>query len=351
MCEFRKITLEERQEWDRIAGSFSVDDVYYRNGYVKGYRLHGDGEPLLLYYSGDGIRAMNVVMKRDIHEFGPLQEVCRPGEYFDFSTPYGYGGMVAEGELTEEALATAAKAYRRFCRQEKAVSEFVRFLPLNDNAGYGRYFYDMEEKGPAVSINLTSHDTIWNNMKGCHRNRIRRARNSGITVSRDTGDEAVKKFMEIYKETMDRAQAQSYYYFGRDYYDSLCKEQDDGTVIFFAELEGQVISAVIILYGSRYAHYHLCGTRNGFQSYAPAGLLVYEAAKWAMAAGCERLYLGGGLGARVDSLYQFKKKFNTEPPHTFYVGKTVYDETAYEKLTAARNMDQPPEYFPAYRGV
>lgn len=351
MHEFRKITLKEHQEWDRIVGSFVGDDGYYRSGYAKGCWLHGDGEPLLLYYEGDGIRAMNVVMKRDIHEFDPLKEVCRPEEYCDFSTPYGYGGMVVEGELTEEALAITAKAYERFCRQEGVVSEFVRFLPLNDNTGYVHYFYDLKAKGPTVSIDLTSHDTIWNNMKGSHRNRIRRAQNSGITVGRGVDDEVVRTFMEIYKETMDRNQASSYYYFGRDYYDSLCRGLGDAATIFFAVLEGQIIAAAFVFCGSRYAHCHLDGTRNGFQRYAPVNLLVYEAAKWAMEAGCERFHLGGGRGAKEDSLYQFKKKFNSEPPHMFFVGSRVYDKTVYEKLTAVRNMDQAPEYFPAYRGV
>lgn len=350
MHEFRKITLKERQDWDRIVGSFEWDNAYYRSGYVKGCWLHGDGVPLLLYYEGDGIRAMNVVMKRDIHEFAPLKEVCRPGEYCDFSTPYGYGGMVAEGELTEEVLAITAKAYERFCWQERVVSEFVRFLPLNDNVDYAHYFYDLEEKGFTVSIDLTSHDTIWNNMKSCHRNRIRWAPKSGITIGRGGGDEVVRAFMEIYGETMNRKQAQPYYYFDRDYFDALCEGLDDAATIFFAELEGQIIAAAMIFCGSRYAHCHLSGTRNGFQTYAPTNLLVYEEAKWAMEAGCKRLHLGGGRGAKDDSLYQFKKKFNNEPPHLFFVGNKVYDKVIYEKLTAARKMNQAPEYFPAYRG-
>ena len=34
--------------------------------YVKAFKIHGDGEPTLFYYEDQNIKAINVVMKRDI---------------------------------------------------------------------------------------------------------------------------------------------------------------------------------------------------------------------------------------------------------------------------------------------
>ena len=62
--------IENSIDWDRIVRSFSNYDIYWQSGYVKAFQIHGDGEPQLIYYedSVSSIRAINVVMKRDIAE-------------------------------------------------------------------------------------------------------------------------------------------------------------------------------------------------------------------------------------------------------------------------------------------
>jgi len=60
------IGINETKKWDALVKSFKTFDVHYLNGYAKAFELHGDGEPLLLYYEGNGTRGMNVVLKRDI---------------------------------------------------------------------------------------------------------------------------------------------------------------------------------------------------------------------------------------------------------------------------------------------
>ena len=44
-------TLEQAEEWDCVVHSFSNYDVYYLSNYVRAFQLHGDGEPLLLFYA------------------------------------------------------------------------------------------------------------------------------------------------------------------------------------------------------------------------------------------------------------------------------------------------------------
>ena len=91
-------TLEKKEEWDTIVRSFVDYDIYYLSGYVKAFQLHGDGEPLLFYYKDASIRGINVVMKRDIAKFEAFAGKLKEENYFDFSTPYGYGGWLVEGE-------------------------------------------------------------------------------------------------------------------------------------------------------------------------------------------------------------------------------------------------------------
>ena len=61
-------TISQTDEWNSTVRSFSNYDVYYLSDYVKAFKFHGDGEPLLFYYNDGKNRGINVVMKRSIIE-------------------------------------------------------------------------------------------------------------------------------------------------------------------------------------------------------------------------------------------------------------------------------------------
>ena len=56
--------MSHSTEWDETVKSFAKYDVYYLSGYVKAFQIHGDGDPQLLYYETDGLKAIYVYMKR-----------------------------------------------------------------------------------------------------------------------------------------------------------------------------------------------------------------------------------------------------------------------------------------------
>ena len=69
--------------------------------------------------------------------------------------------------------------------------------------------------------------------------------------------------------------------------------------------------------------------------------------------GFETLHLGGGLGSREDSLFQFKKSFNRTSSNVFSVGKKCFNKEVYEYLVSIRHntfgLDLSSEFFPLYR--
>lgn len=75
---FTILTLEQSEKWDSIVRSFKKYDAYWLSGYVKGFQIHGDGDPLLFFYDDDKVRGINVVMKRDVakdtHFAGKIEE-------------------------------------------------------------------------------------------------------------------------------------------------------------------------------------------------------------------------------------------------------------------------------------
>lgn len=341
-------TLADAAQWDEAVRSFREYDVYYLSGYVKAFRLHGDGEPLLFRYEGDGIRGINVVMKRDIardlHFAGKLKENL----YFDFATPYGYGGWLLEGEGDRRPL---FMAYEEQCREHRIVSEFVRFHPVLINHKTVRDGYEVIGLGGTIAMELASPEEIWANLTSKNRNMIRKARKNGLRVYNGRCPAIYETFREIYNATMDKDHAEDYYYFGPMFYESVLTDLPRNAQVFYAQTDdGTIAAASIMLAANGRMSYHLSGSRRELQHLAPTNLLLYEAALWGCANGCKTLHLGGGVGSGEDSLYQFKKAFYRGEPCRFHIGRKVFLPEEYVALTAMRT-DIPEEdgFFPRYR--
>lgn len=348
----RIIKIDEIIEWNKIVISFLNHDVYYLNEYVKAFKLHKDGEPELIYFDNGKLKAMNVVMKRDIADDELFRNKIEKNKYFDYATPYGYGGFLFEGDYSREDIEELNTSYMELCKKKNIVSEFVRFHPILENYKYNGSLYDVCELGNTVTIHLDSKEEIWNNMNKKNRNVIRKAIKSGIKVYWGRDEDLFIKFKELYNQTMDKDQADDYYYFNDDFYSSICEDLKDHALLFYAKLDDKICAMSIILYGNKSMHYHLSASDKNFLQYAPTNLLLYEAACWGSENSYNTLHLGGGLGSKQDSLYKFKKAFTKDEDTIFAIGKKVFDITIYndlKKLNSHAYLEESNNYFPEYR--
>ena len=339
--------LEESEKWDRTVKTFSDYDVYYLSGYVKAFQLHGDGQPLLFYYENEKIRGINVVMKRDIskdkHFAGKLPE----NTYFDLSTPYGYGGWLIEGD---EDTSEIFEEYEDWCVKNNIISEFVRFHPMLKNHYFSEKNYSVTELGETVAIDLFSKEMIWNNVTSKNRNMIRKAIKNGVNIYYGNYPEIYKIFRLVYNDTMDRDNADEYYYFSDEFYISILNDLPENAQIFYAQLsDGTVVAASIMLAANKKMNYHLSGSLSEYASFAATNLLLYKAACWGCENGYKTLYLGGGVGSEEDSLLKFKKSFYKGETNKFYIGKKIFDNKKYEMLCKMRNDIENNSFFPKYR--
>ena len=339
-------SLEQSEQWDIVVKSFSNYDVYWLSGYVKAFQIHGDGDPLLFYYYDGHTRGINVVMKRDVANDGRFRGIIPHGKYFDFATPYGYGGWIVEGERTDELFNT----YTVWLEKNEIISEFVRFHPLLKNHTDCEPFYDVIPLGDVVHIDLTSSEVIWNNIISKNRNMIRKAEKNGIKIYNGRFPDIYEKFRIIYNNTMDRDNAQVYYYFEKPFYKSLLEDLPQNAQVFWAEKDDQVIAASIMLTANEKMNYHLSGSLLEFSSLAPTNLLLYKAALWGNANGYRTLFLGGGVGSGEDSLFKFKRAFYRGDLNRFFVGKKVYNQERYDELREIREEIGNSAFFPEYRG-
>jgi hypothetical protein len=339
-------TLEQAEIWDTVVRSFAAYDVYYLSGYVKAFWLHGDGEPMLFYYEGEGLRGIHVVMKRDIADDAIPVGTAEGDTLFDFITPYGYGGWLLEGEGDRAPLFAA---YEDWCRRHRIVSEFVRYHPLLNNAEATASFYDVVPLGHTVAMELDSPEVIWENLTSKNRNMIRKGIKSGVKVYHGRFPAIYRTFREIYNQTMDADHARAYYYFSESFYESLLYDLKNEAQVFWAEWEGRIIAASLMIEANGFMNYHLSGSLGEYRSFAPTNLLLYEAALWGCRNGYKTLHLGGGVGSREDSLYKFKSAFNRQEPRRFFIGKKIHLSDAYERLVQMKGTGADDGFFPQYR--
>ena len=171
------LTLNEAGKWDELVRSMPRHDVYWLSGYVKAFEIHGDGEPLLFYGEAGGVRGINVVLRRDVARDVHFQGKIPAGTFYDFSTPYGYGGWLTEGGDAAGLLLE----YQAWTREQGIVSEFVRFHPMLKNHEGLEGFYAVRQLGEVVHMALESPEAIWQNLSSKNRNMIRKAQKRSTT--------------------------------------------------------------------------------------------------------------------------------------------------------------------------
>lgn len=338
------ISINENERWDDIITKFSRYDIYYMSGYVKAFQIHGDGLPQLVYYEADGLKAIYVYMKRKVSIEG----------YYDSVTPYGYGGVLFEGVMSEENLRAFWKAYVEKMKEEVIVDNFVRYHPILANAVPMKQISNVIDLGKTVALDLSSEEVIWSNITSKNRNMIRKAEKNGIEIHHGKGLQLFKDFIRIYNSTMEKDHAEEYYFFEDAFYESIHNDLYDNYEMFYAVMNGEIISIAIMLFANQQMHYHLSGSLTEYRNLAPSNLLLYKAALWGCEHGYKTFHLGGGVGSGEDNLYKFKAAFNRNSDYQFSIGKEIFDQEKYDELVALRakedkNFDPESSFFPLYR--
>ena len=337
-------TLEQAEKWDTIVRSFQYYDIYWLSGYVKTFQVHGDGNPILFFYDDGSTRGINVIMMRDIAKATSFRSLIEEDCYFDIATPYGYGGWLIEGKSVNNLFQT----YFDWLDKNNIICEFVRFHPVLKNHELCQEFYETDRLGEVVCMDLSSSKVIWNNLTRENRNRIRKAIKNDVRIYNGSSPELCEQFRRIYNATMDRNNADEYYYFDQSFYQSLLSEVAHNSSVFWAEKDGKIIAASIMIYANGRMSFHLSGSLEDYNCLAPNNLIMYNAALWGCENGYKTLLLGGGVGSKQDTLLRYKKTFYKGEGNHFFTGKKIINQEKYDFLVNLRNLDEN-HFFPQYR--
>ena len=233
---------------------------------------------------------------------------------------------------------------------------FVRLNPLMHDrdelfAGEGTFVGHSE----TVWMDLTAdEESYMAGLRSTTRNLVRRTRREGYEASMESDSESLRRFHEMYTETMDRVGAGDEYYFTLDYLTQL-REAAEGSFHLCVVRHHQAMVAAAIFFDSPIAvQYHLSAAQRVDGPASPTRLIIHHAREHFHAAERSVMHLGGGVGSTKDSLFDFKAGFSPQRA-TFETWRGVPDRGQYETATAAwlALSDEDPAddngFFPLYR--
>lgn len=269
-------------------------------------------------------------------------------ERLDAVTPYGYGGPYAWGARDEAAY---WRAYGAFCREARVVSTFARLSLFPEQLA--AFPTEPEPRLQNIVVPLAGGpDALWRGYEGKVRRWVQVAERAGLAVERDPTGARLDDFARVYAHTMERRQAERWYFFPRPFFEQLV-ERLAGHFVFFHTLSGgEVVSSDLVLCSERHVYYFLGGTHADAFPLGPNYLLKHRIACWAAGEGKEGYVLGGGYEPG-DGLFRYKRAYARHGEVPFRVGLLVHDDAAYAGLVAQRARGAAwsprPQFFPAYR--
>lgn len=346
--ELQRCDLVNLTGWrEALAELAPFDDIYFSPDYLAAYEARADGKvQCLIVRSGDSLMLLPYLVY-------PIPG--HPG-LFDIQGAYGYGGPLIKNP-NPAFLSAAWNLIRECWREQSVVAAFIRSHPMLGNEVFFDASWEVVFDRPTMSVDLSGG--LEAAFAGAHARNHRRdaaqARRAGlVTALLPCTPDTLDQFARMYWETMTRLEAGSDYFFSRIYFKTLAERfaQDISIAEVRDTPDGQTLSAALIIWGSRWAHYHLAARSVTEGNRNTSHLLLHSVAEEAVRRGLLALHLGGGrTPAADDSLFAFKKRIgNLE--QRFHTARLVVDSAPYNALVSewcAQHPDSKPVWFLSYR--
>ena len=244
--------IEEKKHWDSFVSSFKESDVYHTFDYHHITKCND--KPILIRYC-DGAACIGLPL---------LIRKIPDTPFYDATSVYGYPGPLYKNISEGFDNTLFSKEIREYFTENNIVSVFSRlnpFIPFQRELlkGIGQ----INKKGVVVNIDLKKpieqqRMEFGRRLKG-QLNKVRRH----CIVKKAENDEDLQSFVEIYRENMDRVNANSMYYFDDEYFKVLTESNSFHTETLLAlhKDSGETIGGSMFIYKNSLVHYHLSGTR------------------------------------------------------------------------------------------
>lgn len=329
---YEVISIQDILRWKEILGSMRIKDVHYTSHYFLSALSLDPGEALMFYYSDqDGSIAYPFIKRRIEGE---------PPNYFDITTPFGYGGPVVRGEGDSDALvARFLEAFSGYCRDEHIIAEYIRFHPLLGNAAYFEKHLKLLPLYETYTVDLKR---AAESAGGRHNSS---QEDQGIVIRKLGTVRHMFEFLVLYyAEVRRREEADSYYFFTQDYFEALVSNLGPILHLFGAYRGQKLISACYILAEGDTIYQHLDGTLEGEEKSGTAKTLLLKIEEWGADNNMAFYHLGGDFKMEGGKNLPVKRKIANMQPSMFYICEKIHDASIYMELIVPEETDTVKRY-------
>lgn len=285
------------------------NDIYLNKKYAELY-----GETFDFSYSKNGFVFKVIAIKEKIEN----------SQFYDLQSPYGYGGIYCNSQ-NEDFIKEALKALKTEALKQNIIAFFIRFHLFDENLKiYSKLLPFFTKSRETIIVNTEKGiDNIRMNYSPRIRSYIKKAREE-LQIKFATKKD-YKDFFTLYSKTMQRNQADKFYYFSEDYFQKLFDFNENK--ILKASLNNKILAYASFFLCGDFSYYHL--SANVLKSNANAALLDFFF-EYASNNNSKFCFLGGGVQDN-DTLYKFKEKFSTING-SFYIGGIVFNRKEYNQI-------------------
>jgi hypothetical protein len=278
-----------------------------------------------------------------------------PGETrWDATTPYGYGGPFAWGDLSAIAEPFWDRLERWFLAN-RVVSSFARLSLFPEQLAEFRGEVGVNMPNVVRRLDLPVEE-VWRDYAHKVRKNVNAARRAGLSFELDAAGTHLDDFLAIYASTMDRRNAGDGFYFSRAFFETIVRELPGSFAFAHVRSGDRIVSTELVLRSARHLYSFLGGTLADAFEMRPNDLLKHAIVEWGIGEGLSAFVLGGGYGG-PDGIFRYKLAFAPQGEIPFRTGRAIHDAAGYAELVEARRVHEgrtgtwaPREtHFPAYR--
>lgn len=340
---FQSESLSAIGKWDELFGLLPESSVspFFSSAYYASYASVENSVVQCFWgYKDESNFLFYPYLKKNINELG----YDLSGDYYDICGAYGYNGPIGRA-LDTSFLDEYNTALQEHLRTENVVSEFVRYCPIINNRKYHTYTKQIDVLDN-VYIDLSKGlDQVWNDSFTYRvRKTTRKGESYGLVTKLFRGseieEEHLRVFFEIYHSTMQRNNADSFYYFDYRFFQDLRDNLVDMLLLSITYYQDIPISTELILLGDELAYGFLGGTLSEYYQYKANTFQRWELLKYLEPRGFKKYSMGGGA-SRNDSIYEFKMSFARNCINPFFIGTHVHLPDVYAEIQRQWRVKHP----------
>lgn len=337
----RTLTIDQKSDWVDLVNRAVETDFYHSWHY---HALAKTGTPLLFVHQERDDFIALPLLKREISKTS----------YFDLHSVYGYSGPISNftfANMPSKLTARFKNSFLNFLEAENIVSVFSKMHPFFEQEIVLEQFDGLYDNGKTVAIDLRNPIEIQRKKyRQTTLDSVKKCRKMGFQIKDCSAQEQIAAFTLLYQQNMHRINASEFYLFTEEYFTKLLNTDEYLAKLILVYDGDKIICGSIIMCNNGIIQGHLIATNAQYLRYSPAKFLVDEVSLLGRTIGMSYYHLGGGLGFKENSLFEWKLGFS-DLTLNYKSWRYIANPIAYNDLVlqTGNSIDDKVDFFPLYR--